>query len=145
MRNVPSEKSELGLVVCDVPLLLPVLTCAPVSYTHLDVYKRQPDDWEGFAEQMVAAVRPGGICVIIEHNHLNPVTRRSVRNCPFDADAVLVTPADARRVFRKAGAHTVAKWFVLFAPRGGHRTFQAEQCLSWLPLGGQFLYSARRS
>jgi SAM-dependent methyltransferase len=104
-----------------------------------------PDDWEGFAEQMVAAVRPGGICVIIEHNHLNPVTRRSVRNCPFDADAVLVTPADARRVFRKAGAHTVAKWYVLFAPRGGHRTFQAEQCLSWLPLGGQFLYSARRS
>jgi SAM-dependent methyltransferase len=103
-----------------------------------------PDKWEGFAEQMVTAVRPGGLCVIVEHNRLNPVTRRSVRNCSFDEQAVLVRPTDAQRVFRRAGGQVVAKWYVLFTPRGGQRTFQAEEFLSWLPLGGQFLYAVRR-
>jgi SAM-dependent methyltransferase len=103
-----------------------------------------PTEWAGFADQMMTAVRPGGLCVIIEHNPLNPVTRRSVRNCPFDAEAVLVRPSDLRRAFGRANAELVAKWYILFAPFGDHRAFNAERYLSWLPLGGQYLYGVRR-
>jgi SAM-dependent methyltransferase len=102
------------------------------------------ENWGLFAAQMFTAVRSGGLCVIIEHNPLNPVTRKSVRNCPFDAEAVLVRPADLDRVFGQIGGDLIAKWYVLFAPLGGRRTFRAEQLLSWLPLGGQYLYAVRR-
>jgi SAM-dependent methyltransferase len=103
-----------------------------------------PADWAHFAEQMFRAVRPGGLCVIVEHNKFNPVTRKSVKNCPFDAEAVLVKPSDLQNVFGSLGAERVAKWYVLFSPFGGRRTFQAERILSWLPLGGQYLYAVRR-
>src|SRR5665213_778136 len=73
-----------------------------------------PRDWPQFAEQMLTAVCPGGLCVIVEHNSLNPITRKSVRKCPFDADAVLVKPSDLNEVFRNAGADFLAKWYVLF-------------------------------
>jgi len=101
-----------------------------------------PTEWAGFADQMMTAVRPGGLCVIIEHNPLNPVTRRSVRNCPFDADAVLVRPSDLRRAFVEA--EIVARWYILFAPFGDRRAFSAERYLYWLPFGGQYLYAVRR-
>jgi SAM-dependent methyltransferase len=101
-------------------------------------------NWLDFAFKMITAVRPGGLCVIIEHNRLNPVTRRSVRNCPFDADAVLLRPSDVRRVFGCVGTDFVAKWYILFTPSGGTRTFRAEQLLSRLPFGGQYLYAVRR-
>jgi SAM-dependent methyltransferase len=103
-----------------------------------------PTEWSRFADQMMTAVRPGGLCVIIEHNPRNPVTRRSVRNCPFDAEAVLVRPADVRRAFGSVEAESIARWYILFAPFGDRRAFQAEQCLSWLPFGGQYLYAVRR-
>jgi SAM-dependent methyltransferase len=102
------------------------------------------EDWTHFVEQMLTVVRPRGLCVMVEHNRLNPITRKSVRDCPFDADAVLVSPADLRRIFDSVGAELVARWYVLFAPFGGRCTFRAEQLLSWLPLGGQYLYAVRR-
>jgi SAM-dependent methyltransferase len=103
-----------------------------------------PAEWSAFAFQMMTAVRPGGLCVIIEHNRLNPVTRRSVRNCSFDAEAVLVRPADLRRAFGAAEAEFIARWYILFAPFGDRRAFHLEQFISWLPFGGQYLYAVRR-
>jgi len=103
-----------------------------------------PPAWGRFAEQMLTVIRPGGLCVVIEHNSFNPVTRRSVRDCAFDADAVLVRPADLRRVFQGLGAELVARWYILFSPMGGYRLFRAEEKLSWLPRGGQYLYAVRR-
>jgi SAM-dependent methyltransferase len=103
-----------------------------------------PSDWSHFAHLMMASVRPGGLCVIVEHNRLNPITRKSVRDCPFDADAVLLKPSDLGRAFGTARAELVAKWYVLFSPVGGSRVFRTEELLSWLPLGGQYLYAVRR-
>jgi SAM-dependent methyltransferase len=103
-----------------------------------------PTKWSHFAAQMMTAIRPGGMCVVVEHNRWNPVTRKSVRECPFDADAVLLAPADIRDAFKMTGAIRTARWYVLFSPFGGRRTFKAEQLLSWLPLGGQFLYAVQR-
>jgi SAM-dependent methyltransferase len=103
-----------------------------------------PQDWTSFVRLMMSAIRPGGLCVVVEHNQLNPITRRSVRDCPFDEDAVLVKPRELRRMFRMVGADVVAKWYILFAPFGGSRALRLEETLSWLPLGGQYLYAVQR-
>jgi len=46
--------------------------------------------WPGFVSEMYRVTAPGGLTVIFEHNRRNPFTRKAVRDCPFDQDAVLV-------------------------------------------------------
>jgi hypothetical protein len=36
-------------------------------------------------------LKEDGHFIIFEHNPINPVTRHLVKNCPFDADAVLLS------------------------------------------------------
>ncbi|HXK17202.1 MAG TPA: class I SAM-dependent methyltransferase, partial [Polyangiaceae bacterium] len=51
------------------------------------------------AETLKNALRllqPGGRLVVFEHNPLNPLTRKVVRDCPFDDDAILLWPRELR-------------------------------------------------
>ena len=86
-------------------------------------------------------LKPGARIYIYEHNPYNPVTRHMVDTCPFDADAVLLTPGYSKGLLRQAGFSKVTNRFVLFMPRGG--VFKAllwmEKLLEWLPVGGQFI------
>ena len=45
---------------------------------------------DAFVREMMRVIRPGGVAIFIEHNPLNPVTRRIVASCAFDADAILL-------------------------------------------------------
>src|SRR4051812_4215438 len=45
------------------------------------VHHVPPASWPVFVAEMARVVRPGGLVAIIEHNPLNPLTRRVVRNC----------------------------------------------------------------
>jgi SAM-dependent methyltransferase len=139
-----SVNSDVDHVVYDGETLPFEAGSFDLSFAFNVLHHVPPGAWDRFAEQMMTVVRPGGLCVIIEHNSLNPVTRRSVRDCDFDADAVLVRPADLRHSFDRTGAELVARWYILFAPFGGRRVFRSEEMFSWLPLGGQYLYAVRR-
>ena len=63
--------------------------------------------------------RPGGLVAIFEHNPLNPLTRKAVRDCPFDEDAVLLSRGEARRRLAEAGLAEVEAPFIIFFPREG--------------------------
>ena len=103
-----------------------------------------PGDWERFAAEMRRAVRPGGIVAVFEHNPYNPLTRRAVSNCEFDADAEMLTRRRALRLLADAGLERLESPYILFFPRGGERLRRAERGLRWLPLGAQYYVAARR-
>ena len=86
-------------------------------------------------------LRPGGRVYIYEHNPYNPVTRHMVDTCPFDADAILLTPGYAKMLLRAGGFEQVRNRFVLFMPRGGvfKNLLWLERFMWWLPVGGQFI------
>ena len=44
--------------------------------------------------ELFRVLKPSGRLVIFEHNTLNPVTRKLVNECPFDVDAILITPIE---------------------------------------------------
>jgi SAM-dependent methyltransferase len=103
-----------------------------------------PAQWEGFTQEMIRVTRPGGLVMVFEHNPLNPLTRRAVARCPFDADAVLLRRNQAADQLRRGGSDVAARRFILFAPFGGTRTRRAERFLGWFPAGAQYVVAARR-
>ena len=103
-----------------------------------------PEQWASFLSEMWRVTCPGGAAVVIEHNPLNPLTRRSVAACEFDADAVLTGPRAVLRIFTALGVRRLRARYFLFSPLGGDRVQAAERFLGHLPLGGQYIVTARR-
>ena len=86
-----------------------------------------------------------GSLFVFEHNPFNPVTRRIVNTCPYDADAVLLTPRELKFVLHQAGLRVSRSAYCLFIPPSLRMLAALESKLGWLPLGGQYWVSARKS
>lgn len=89
-------------------------------------------------------LRPGGIFAFWENNPWNPLTRLAMRLVPFDADAILVWPHQARRILRENGFEVIKTDYLFFFPKLLAALRFLEPWLSWLPLGGQYLVLCRR-
>jgi SAM-dependent methyltransferase len=85
--------------------------------------------------------KAGSLC-IFEHNPFNPVTRRIVNNCPYDADAVLLRPSELRSLMDQAELKIRGQAYCLFIPPKLSRLVPLEKYLAWLPLGGQYWINA---
>lgn len=89
-------------------------------------------------------LRPGGWLFVFEHNPINPLTRKAVRECPFDADAVLLRSGELRGLAHEAALVDPAVDFIVFFPRALAALRFLEPSLSWLPLGAQYVVVARK-
>ena len=83
---------------------------------------------------------PGGRLYIFEHNPINPVTRKIVRDCVFDKDAVLVGSRSLKRKAKRSGFTVVKKRYTIFFPRKSifMKLLPLEKLLFGCPLGGQY-------
>jgi len=95
--------------------------------------------------QVVSSLRPGGQLFVFEHNPLNPLTRRAVATCPFDDDAILLWPWEARQLLRTSGFTDVALDYIVFFPRPLAMLRPLEPSLRWLALGAQQMLRGRRA
>jgi SAM-dependent methyltransferase len=90
-------------------------------------------------------LRPGGVFVIFEHNPWNPVTRAIVRRTPVDANAVLLSLPETKRLMRCAGlALSAARFYLFFPERLYRRCAGVESRLGFIPVGGQYAVFARQ-
>ena len=84
-------------------------------------------------------LRAGGKLVAFEHNPLNPLTRWAVKQCPFDAGAILLWPRELLGYFRSAGLLLPRRDYVTFFPHWLAWLRPFERKLSWCPLGAQYV------
>lgn len=91
------------------------------------------------------ALEPGGVFAFWENNPWNPVTRLAMRLVPFDADAILVWPHEARRLLRESGFEILRTDYAFFFPRVLRALRPLEPRLRRLPLGGQYLVLCRKA
>jgi len=91
-----------------------------------------------FMTEMLRPVVDHGLAIIIEHNPFNPVTRRIVSRCAFDADAILLNCRQARELLAAAGAPTVGRRYMGFSPVRNAVIERAERSFAWLPIGAQY-------
>jgi SAM-dependent methyltransferase len=97
-----------------------------------------PVDRPGVVRQIFDALRPGGLFALWENNPFNPGTRLVMSRIPFDRDAVLVWPWQARRLLREAGLRIVRTDYLFVFPRFLKALRPAEPFLCGLPLGAQY-------
>ena len=103
-----------------------------------------PAERAGAARYIADSLCPGGWLALFENNPLNPGTRWVMSRIPFDRDAILVWPQQARTLFRAAGLNVIETSFHFFFPRVLAAFRPAESLLTRVPLGGQYLVLAQK-
>lgn len=109
-----------------------------VALTVCVMHHVPPAQWPDFMIEMRRVVRPGGLAVVIEHNPFHPLTRLAVARCPFDADAVLLSPGKTKSIMNKAGFAGASVQNFLFLPTAAPIVRRFESVLSRFPLGAQY-------
>jgi ubiquinone/menaquinone biosynthesis C-methylase UbiE len=102
-----------------------------------------PTERDAVLGSLKPLLAPGGRLFVFEHNPLNPLTRRAVRDCEFDQDAVLLRRAEVTSRLTRAGFSALESQYIVFFPRALAPMRPLEPRLSWLPLGAQYMVSAR--
>ncbi len=102
-----------------------------------------PKQWPNFSREMVRVTRPAGLVIIFEHNPFNPLTRRAVNSCPFDADAVLLTKSQTKSHFKEAGLKEVEGKYILTVPAMKGFPRSIDNILGVLPFGAQYFVCGR--
>ncbi|QKV20704.1 class I SAM-dependent methyltransferase [Oricola thermophila] len=103
------------------------------------VHHVPPSDWPDFFSELRRVLKPGGIACIIEHNPFNPLTRLAVARCPFDEDAVLLSPRRTRGLLAGAGFSALSTRQFLFLPWENRVAVAVERALARVPLGAQYV------
>ena len=115
-----------------------------VVFTSMVFHHISFDLHESILKEIYRVLKPGGRFYLFEHNPLNPVTRKIVRDCKFDHDAVLLPHKYTERILSDVGMSEKLLVFTLFLPR--HWLFRwflwFERLIHWLPVGAQYYYRA---
>ena len=111
------------------------------------IYHHIPDaDHVRHLSELRRVVKPGGEVMVFEHNPYNPVTARIFARAPIDRGCHMIRPRTMRETFQAARFAGVEQGYLLFVPESLHAIFGfVEPALGWLPLGGQYFVSGRKT
>lgn len=90
------------------------------------------------------SLKPGGLFSFWENNPWNPGTRYVMNRCPFDRDAVTLTPPEARHLVRASGFEVLSTDFLFIFPRALRWFRGLEPPLSRMPFGAQYQILCRK-
>jgi SAM-dependent methyltransferase len=102
------------------------------------------DDRADHLAALCERLRPGGHLAFFENNPWNPGARIVMRRIPFDRDAEMVSPRQARRLLSAAGFTLESTTSLFWFPRALAPLRRLEAPLARLPLGAQYLVLGRR-
>lgn len=115
------------------------LIIAAVVFHHIPLTERHAT-----LENLHASLSEGGYLVLFEHNPHNPLTRKVVRDCPFDKDAVLLTPRHAKTILQNAGFTIEHLQYYFFYPKFLSFMRPTEKIFRKFPLGAQYMLVAKK-
>jgi SAM-dependent methyltransferase len=90
------------------------------------------------------SLRPGGLFAFWENNRWNPIVHFLMSRVPFDRDAQMLFPHQARHLLRRAGFEILLTDYLFVFPAALKTLRPLEPRLCKLPLGGQYLVLARK-
>lgn len=109
-------------------------------FHHIPVAERQ-----AAMEYVYRSLKPGGWFALWENNWLSPATRYVMSRCPFDSDAIPLTPRTAHTMLLDHGGFEIVRTDFLFIfPRILKFLRPLEAKLSGLPIGTQYQVLCRK-
>ncbi len=99
----------------------------------------------GVSQALHDRLNPSGSLFVFEHNPYNPITRRIVDTCAYDADAILLRPSELQSLLGATGLRPDRKAYCLFVPPKLSWLMPLENWLQWLPMGGQYWVGAHKA
>lgn len=92
-----------------------------------------------WTNELRRVLKPGGQLFIFEHNPLNPLTQKVVRDCPFDDEATLLARRESLNLLRDAGFRSSSVNYIVFFPKLLSALRPIEKLLRKLPMGAQYV------
>ena len=129
-KNQDGVKSRLGSMLC--------FTVYSTAHAFTRAYKPLLDALGLTYPQYLA------MFALWENNPWNPGTRYIMSRVPFDRDAIVITPFEARRLLRDAGFEIISTDYLFVFPHLLRALRPLERLLTPFPLGGQYLVLARK-
>ncbi|HEX8475834.1 MAG TPA: methyltransferase domain-containing protein [Pyrinomonadaceae bacterium] len=96
-------------------------------------------------DYVMRALRPAGLFAFWENNPWNPGTRYVMSRCPFDDDAITLSPPEARRLLVRGGFEILQTDFLFIFPNLLRWFRPLEPLVARLPLGAQYQVLGRRN
>jgi 2-polyprenyl-3-methyl-5-hydroxy-6-metoxy-1,4-benzoquinol methylase len=135
VKMVPPSLAAEGVFSSDISRLHCDYEAAIISNV---MHHVPPKDRQQTISEIAGRLNPHGRLVLFEHNPLNPLTQWVVKHCPFDDDAILLLPREARKYMSAAKLAVARRDYVVFFPRILSFFRPLEPMLGWLPAGGQY-------
>lgn len=104
----------------------------------------EPEQRDAAMQTVHRALQPGGIFAFWENNRWNPAVHYVMSRVPFDKDAQMLFPFQARALLRRAGFSILSTDYLFVFPAALSRLRPLEPMLCKLPFGGQYLVLARK-
>jgi len=90
------------------------------------------------------SLKPGGLFAFWENNSWNPAARYVISRCPFDKDAILISPLAGRSLLKRAGFEIVRLDFRFIFPHALRKLRKLEDFANRLPFGAQYQILCRK-
>jgi len=117
---------------------------ADLAFTNGTFHHIPLDERTGAMAAIHSAVKPGGWFAFWENNPWSPAARLVMARIPFDRDAIMVWPAQARRLATSAGFEVMRTDFRFIFPKTLRLLRPTERFATRLPLGAQYLVLCRK-
>jgi len=98
-----------------------------------------PAERANWMSEIRRVLKPGGHIFVFEHNMLNPLTLKTVRDCPFDEDAILLPRSELVGLVRHAKFAGADCRYIVFFPHSLALLRRLEPMMSWIPFGAQYV------
>lgn len=118
--RIPHESNKFDIVV------------AACVFHHI-----APSDRNQWMSEIHRVLKPHGQAFIFEHNMLNPLTMKVVRDCPFDKDAILLPRSELKSLMRESGFNRVKTRYIVFFPKQLRALRSLEPAFGLIPFGAQ--------
>ncbi len=136
---VPAELKEQGLFASDIDSLQAGYDLIVVANV---LHHIEPTDRAGVFAQLKKLLAPKGKIIIFEHNPLNPLTRKVVRESPLDRGVVLLPSRETVSYIQSQGLQKRLDYIVFF-PKFLSALRWTEPLIRWCPLGAQYVIIGR--